>query len=82
MAIITVLGIVITAAYIMRVIRGVFFGDMPQEFEGHIAPIKIQDKVALVMLSGLLILIGVVPAVIAPLISSGADAVMRLVGGI
>ena len=81
-AIITVLGIVITAAYIMRVIRGVFFGDMPQEFEGHIAPIKIQDKVALVMLSGLLILIGVVPAVIAPLISSGADAVMRLVGGI
>ena len=80
-AIISVLGIVITAGYIMRVIRGVFFGEMPAELEGHITGIKIQDKVALVLLSGLLILIGVYPAVIAPLIETGADAVMRLVGG-
>jgi NADH-quinone oxidoreductase subunit M len=80
-AIIAVVGIVITASYIMRVIRGVFFGNVPAEFEGHIGPINAFDKIALVLLSGILILIGVYPAVMAPLIESGAGAILRLVGG-
>jgi NADH-quinone oxidoreductase subunit M len=80
-AIIAVLGIVITAGYVMRVVRGVFFGDVPEEFEGHISPINNYDKVALVLLSGVLIIIGVYPAVMAPLVQSGADAVLRIIGG-
>jgi NADH-quinone oxidoreductase subunit M len=80
-AIIAALGIVITAAYIMRVVGRVFFGQMPTEFEGHIGPITAMDKVALVLLAGLLVLIGVYPAVMAPLVGSGADAVLRLLGG-
>ncbi len=70
-----------TAAYILRVIRRVFFGAMPAEFEGHITPITVLDKVALVILAGLLILIGLYPAVMAPMVQSGADAVLRLLGG-
>jgi NADH-quinone oxidoreductase subunit M len=81
-AIIAVVGIVITAGYVMRVVRGVFFGEMPEEFEGHITPITNFDKVALVLLSGVLILIGVYPAVMAPMIESGAQAVLRLFGGV
>jgi NADH-quinone oxidoreductase subunit M len=81
-AIIAVIGIVITAGYVMRVVRGVFFGQMPEEFEGHITPITNFDKVALVLLSGVLILIGVYPAVMAPMIESGAQAVLRLFGGV
>ncbi len=54
---------------------------MPAEFEGHIAPIRLPDKVALAVLCGLMIGIGVYPAVMAPLVESGADAVLRLVGG-
>jgi NADH-quinone oxidoreductase subunit M len=81
-AIIAVVGIVITAGYVMRVVRGVFFGQMPEEFEGHITPITNFDKVALVLLSGVLILIGVYPAVMAPMIESGAQAVLRLFGGV
>jgi NADH-quinone oxidoreductase subunit M len=80
-AIIAVLGIVITAGYIMRVIRGVFFGEVPKEFEGHITSINTFDKVALYLLSGILILVGVYPAIIAPLIESGAISILRLVGG-
>jgi NADH-quinone oxidoreductase subunit M len=80
-AIIAVLGIVITAGYIMRVIRGVFFGEVPKEFEGHITPINTFDKVALYLLSGILILVGVYPAVIAPMIETGAISILRLVGG-
>jgi NADH-quinone oxidoreductase subunit M len=81
-AIIAIVGIVITAGYIMRVIRGVFFGDMPAEFEGHIGAINRFDKVALVLLSGVLILLGVYPTIMAPLIQSGADAVLRVLGGV
>jgi NADH-quinone oxidoreductase subunit M len=80
-ALIAALGIVITAAYIMRVVGRVFFGQMPAEFEGHISPITSQDKLALVLLAGILILIGVYPAVMAPVVRTGADAVLRLLGG-
>jgi NADH-quinone oxidoreductase subunit M len=80
-ALIAALGIVITAAYIMRVIGRVFFGRMPAEMEGHIHPETPLDRVALSVLAGILILIGVVPSVMAPLVASGADAVLRLLGG-
>jgi NADH-quinone oxidoreductase subunit M len=80
-AIIAALGIVITAAYIMRVIGRVFFGPMPAEFEGHITPITRFDRLALVVLAGILILVGIQPAVMAPLVQSGADSIMRLFGG-
>jgi NADH-quinone oxidoreductase subunit M len=80
-AIVAALGIVITAGYIMRVIGRVFFGEMPAEFAGHITPITRQDRVALVVLAGLLILIGLQPGVMAPMIATGAESVLRLVGG-
>jgi len=80
-AIISVLGIVITAGYIMRIVGKVFFGDVPEELEGHISPINNLDRIALVLLSGVLIVVGVFPSVLAPLVESGADAVLRLLGG-
>jgi NADH-quinone oxidoreductase subunit M len=81
-ALIAALGIVITAAYIMRVVGRVFFGKMPEEFVGHIPPVTVLDKVALVVLSGILILVGVYPSVMAPLVESGVEAVLTLVGGV
>ncbi|MEW6568258.1 MAG: NADH-quinone oxidoreductase subunit M [Chloroflexota bacterium] len=80
-ALVAALGIVITAAYIMRVVGRVFFGPMPAEFEGHIGAVTVQDQVALVILCAILILVGVYPAVMAPLVRSGAEAVLRLLGG-
>jgi NADH-quinone oxidoreductase subunit M len=80
-AIIAVLGIVITAAYIMRIVSRVFFGELPAEFEGRISSITNFDRVALVLLSGILILVGVYPTIMAPLVESGAEAVLALVGG-
>ena len=80
-AIIAALAIVITAGYIMRIVGKVFFGEMPAEFEGHIGPVTVLDKVALVLLAGVLIIMGVFPSIIAPLVASGAEAVLRLVGG-
>jgi NADH-quinone oxidoreductase subunit M len=80
-ALIAALGIVITAAYIMRVVGRVFFGTMPAEFEGHIGAITVQDRIALVILAGILFLVGIYPSVMAPLVGSGAEAVLRVLGG-
>lgn len=80
-AIIIALGIVITAAYVMRVVRGVFFHEVPEDLDGHIGPINVLDRAALVLLSGVMVLIGVFPSVMAPLVESGAQAVLRIVGG-
>ena len=33
------------------------------------------------MLAGILIVLGIYPAVMAPMVQSGADAVLRLLGG-
>ncbi len=81
LAIIAAISIVITAGYIMRVIGRVFFGEMPEEFVGHISKINLQDKVALVILASILIIVGVYPRIMAPLVESGAQAVLSLLGG-
>jgi NADH-quinone oxidoreductase subunit M len=80
-AIIASISIVITASYIIRIISRVFFGQMPEEFEGHVHDVNVLDKVALVFLSVIMIAVGVYPSLIVPLVQSGVDHVMRLLGG-
>jgi len=80
-AIIAAISIVITASYIIRIISRVFFGQLPSEFEGHVHDVATLDKVALVFLSAIMIIMGVYPSIIVPLVQSGVDHVMRLLGG-
>jgi len=80
-AIVAAISIVITASYIIRIVGAVFFGKMPEHFEAHIGDVTVLDKIALVLLAGILIAIGVFPSLMVPMVSSGADAVLRLLGG-
>lgn len=80
-AVIAVISIVVTAAYILRVVGRVFFGAMPAEFEGHITDVTLLDKVALAVLCALMIGIGVYPRIMVPLVESGVDNVLRVLGG-
>jgi NADH-quinone oxidoreductase subunit M len=80
-AIIAAISIVVTASYIIRIIGKVFFGKMPEEFEHHIGDVTVLDKVALVLLSAVMITIGIYPAVMVPLVDSGVQQVLRLFGG-
>jgi NADH-quinone oxidoreductase subunit M len=80
-AIVAVVSIVVTAAYIIRIIGRVFFGSLPEEFSGHVHDVRVLDKVALVFLSAILITVGVFPSIMVPLVSSGVDNVLRLLGG-
>jgi len=80
-AIVAAISIVVTASYIIRVISRVFFGTLSPEFESHVHDVSVLDKVALVFLSGIMVVIGVFPSVIVPLVQTGVQNVMRLLGG-
>jgi NADH-quinone oxidoreductase subunit M len=73
-AIIASISIIITASYIMLVIRKTFFGEVPAELEGHIGNVTPMDKVALVG-------IGLFPALMVPWVQSGVHNVLNLLGG-
>ena len=80
-AIIGAISIVITASYIIRIITGVFFGKMPEAYADHIHDVNALDKVALVLLSVILICVGVFPSIMVPMVESGVDHILRLLGG-
>ncbi|HSM55317.1 MAG TPA: NADH-quinone oxidoreductase subunit M [Candidatus Sulfomarinibacteraceae bacterium] len=75
-AILSVFGIIITAAYIMRAIGTVFLGDYDAEKWHDMRPLLGIDIVALVGFSVILIVIGVFPSVIAPVVQSGVEPVV------
>jgi len=81
-AVIAAISIVVTAAYVLLVVRRVFFGEMPAEFEGHISPINVLDKAALVFLSSIMIGLGLFPALMVPWVQSGVQYVLSLLGGV
>jgi NADH-quinone oxidoreductase subunit M len=83
-AILSAVAIVITAAYIIRVVGRVFFGAMPEPFahgEHAIGDVTILDKVAIVLICILMVALGVYPQVMAPLVESGVQNILRLLGG-
>ena len=80
-AVVAVISIVITASYIIRIIGKVFFGELPEEFNDHAHDVRVLDKVALVLLSVILIGVGVYPSIMVPLVESGVNSIMRLLGG-
>ncbi|MBI3159017.1 MAG: NADH-quinone oxidoreductase subunit M [Chloroflexi bacterium] len=81
-AIVAAISIVITAAYIMRLMRRVFYGEFPAEFEGHVHDVSRSEKVALGLLAFVLILIGIFPGVMVPMVESGVEHIFVLLGGL
>ncbi len=81
-AIVTVISIVITASYIIRVVGRVFFGEMPEQFVGHVGDVTVLDKVALAVLCVIMIGIGVYPSVMVPIVESGVNGVLAIFGGV
>jgi NADH-quinone oxidoreductase subunit M len=80
-AVIASISIVVTAAYVLLVIRRVFFGEMPKELEGHIGPATAHDKVAIVTLCAFMVLLGLFPVLMTPMVSLGVENILRILGG-
>jgi NADH-quinone oxidoreductase subunit M len=77
LALITASGIIITAAYILRAIGKVFFGDYEGDRWHDMRPLLAIDKLALVGFCACLIAIGVFPMIIAPIVESGVSPVVE-----
>jgi NADH-quinone oxidoreductase subunit M len=80
-AVIAAISIVVTASYVLLVVRRVFFGKMPEALEGHITPIRGLDKIALVLLMALMIGIGLFPVLMVPWVQTGVQHILILLGG-
>ncbi|HEX7556084.1 MAG TPA: NADH-quinone oxidoreductase subunit M [Leptolinea sp.] len=80
-AIISVLGIIITAGYILLVVRRVFFGDLPDAYADTIGDVSLMDKLTIGLLSLIMIAIGILPSLMVPMVSSGVDHILILLGG-
>ena len=78
-AIISVLGIIITAAYLLRAVTTVFFGEYDEHKWHDMRPIMAIDKLTLLIFCSTLIIIGVFPNVIAPIVTSGIEPIVARV---
>ncbi len=75
LAIIAVLGVVITAIYVLRVVQYTFFGPRKEEWN-HLKDAKGIEMVPIVILCGTLIIFGVFPHLITDLINIGVEPLM------
>lgn len=81
-AVIASVSIIVTAAYVMLVVRRVFFGQMPAKLEGHVGPVTSLDKLAIGTLCTLMVGIGVFPFLMVPMVQTGVNNILRLLGGV
>ncbi|MEO8612589.1 MAG: NADH-quinone oxidoreductase subunit M [Chloroflexota bacterium] len=79
--IVAALAIVITAAYVLRVTGQVFFGEFDAKKYPEVGDIAITDRVILILLGAPLIILGVYPTIMAPMIESGMRPILALLGG-
>jgi NADH-quinone oxidoreductase subunit M len=80
-AIISSLGIILTAAYVLRVVQQVFFGAFEEHKWHDLRPITTLDKLSLVILCAVLIAAGVYPRWLMDMIEVGVIPVVKLLVG-
>jgi len=76
LAALTGLGIVITAAYILRALHNAFYGDLNPKFQ-HLEPITSPEKAAGVILMANLLLIGLYPSIMVNMIYTSVAPLIR-----
>jgi NADH-quinone oxidoreductase subunit M len=79
-AVIAVVGILITAGYIFLVLRRVFFGELPKDLAA-VGDVTLGDKIVIGLLSAIMILIGWFPSLMVRMVESGVNNILALLGG-
>jgi NADH-quinone oxidoreductase subunit M len=81
-AVIAAISIVVTGAYVLRAVQRVFFGQLPEHFDhgDHaVGDVTALDKTALAILCACMIIMGIYPSIIAPLVNLGVTPILQLV---
>ncbi len=79
--ILAALGIIITAAYVLRVTSQVFFGNFNRELYPEVDDITLRERFILILLGAPLIILGVYPAIMSPMLQTSLRPVLALFGG-
>lgn len=74
-AVISLVGIVITAAYIMKISYTVFFGDLKEEHAAISTPSFI-ERASLVLMAAILIIVGIFPSLLLNVIDTGVSSLL------
>ena len=80
-ATISVLGIVITAAFFLRMIKLVLMGDFNPKWEGHMPEITFRELVTIVPLAVLTLVLGIYPAMALNLMDTTITHLIKMVAG-
>jgi NADH-quinone oxidoreductase subunit M len=80
-AILSAIAIVVTAAYVLRVTGAVFFGEFDAKKFPEVGDIAITDRIILILLGVPLIVLGIYPSLMAPMIEAGLKPIIALLGG-
>ncbi len=78
--ILAVLGIVITAGYILWMLQRVFYGSVLEKFNG-VVDADNREKVYMFVFVAVIMLVGIYPAVLTDVIKVGVVPIMSLLGG-
>ncbi len=81
LAVIAIIGVVITAAYVLRVTGQVFFGEFNEKKYSDVGDIYLTDRIILLLLGLPLLIIGIYPAIMSPMVEAGMRPVVALLGG-
>jgi NADH-quinone oxidoreductase subunit M len=80
-AIIAILGVIVTAGYILLVLRRVFFGALPAKLAETVGDVSLMDKIVIAVLGLVMIAIGWFPSLLTGMVESGVKQILALVGG-
>ncbi len=78
--ILAVLGIVITAGYILWMLQRVFYGGVLEKFNG-VSDADALEKVYMFAFVAVIMLVGIYPAILTDVIKTGVSPIMSLIGG-
>jgi NADH-quinone oxidoreductase subunit M len=81
-AVIAAVSIVVTASYILIIVRRVFFGEASEVLlHHHVGDVTPLDKLAIVTLCAFMVGLGLFPGLMAPMVGRGVDYILHLLGG-
>jgi NADH-quinone oxidoreductase subunit M len=80
-AILAIWGVVLTAAYVLRITQQVFFGAWDPHKWHDLRPSNFGDKLVLITFTALMILVGIMPSILMNTIQLGTASLLKLLQG-